>query len=128
MLPITAPYAALLTLLFLILSARIILYRRANALSVGDEGDRRLTQLMRAQANCAEYAPLGIILIALMELNGAPSIALHPMGILLLAGRLAHAAGYSALPQIMPLRVAGTAMTLTMLGLSALAILAHSLT
>ncbi|WP_299023904.1 MAPEG family protein [uncultured Sulfitobacter sp.] len=126
-LDITAFYAGLLTLLLLALTARVIVYRRTNKLSLGDTGDSILLQRMRAQANLTEYAPLGLILMALAELQGAPAAAVHLMGAVLLAGRLMHAIGFSRRPQIMPLRVGGMVLTLSMLLVSALALIAHSI-
>ncbi len=124
---ITAIYAGLLALLFLGLSARVIAYRRANGLSLGDEGDRALLNRMRAQANCAEYAPLGLLLLWMTEAMGAPAAALHVLGLMLLLGRAAHAYGFSAHPQIIGLRVAGTVLTLTMIGVAALGLLTHGI-
>ena len=76
-LTITPIYAALIVLLFLGLSWRVILYRRANRLSLGDTGDKNLLKRMRAQANCAEYAPLALLLMVMSELMGSPAVALH---------------------------------------------------
>ena len=61
------------------------------------------------------------------ELQGAPGIALHAIGLTLLAGRLMHAIGFSRTPQIIPLRVAGMVLTYAALLLGALGILAHGL-
>ena len=127
MLAITSVYAALLTLLFLALSARVITYRRSRQLGLGDEGDRDLLRRMRAQANCAEYAPLGVVLLALVELQGTAVWGVHALGGMLTVGRLAHGWGFSRRPMIMPLRVGGMALTLTMLALSALVLLVGGL-
>ncbi len=124
---VTPIYAAILTLLFLALSARVIVYRRANRLSLGDEGNRSLLKRMRAQANCAEYAPMALILLLLVELQGAPALALHALGMTLLAGRLLHGYGFSASPPVMGLRVLGMTLTLVMMALAALGLLAHAL-
>ncbi len=124
---VTPIYAAILTLLFLALSARVIVYRRANRLSLGDEGNRSLLKRMRAQANCAEYAPMALILLFLVELQGAPALALHALGMTLLAGRLLHGYGFSARPPSMNLRVLGMTLTLLMLSLASLGLLAHVL-
>lgn len=128
MLPVTAIYAALLAFLFIGLSARVILYRRAQGLSLGDEGDRALLQRMRAQANCAEYAPFGLLLLALSEAQGAPAPALHLLGLALLAGRVLHAVGLSADPQVMAARVGGMVLTLTTLTVMAAGLFLHALT
>ena len=127
MLPITSLYAGPIALILIVLSARVIFYRRANKVSLGDSGDKSLLKRMRAQANCAEYAPMALLLLALCELQGAPAIAIHALGMMLLLGRLAHGIGFSMSPPVMGLRVAGTALTLTMLAASALGLLLHSL-
>ncbi|MDD9721618.1 MAPEG family protein [Sulfitobacter sp. PR48] len=124
---VTALYTACVALLFLILSARVILYRRANRISLGDVGDKALIKRMRAQANCGEYAPIGLMLLLVSELSGAPALALHLMGMTLLAGRFLHAVGFSATPQKMILRQIGMAMTLAMILFSALGLIGHAL-
>ena len=126
-LSVTPIYAALLALLFLVLSTRVILYRRQHRLSLGDAGDTSLLKRMRAQANCAEYAPFGVLLLLLAELQGAPGVALHGLGAMLLAGRVLHGYGFSARPPVMLLRVLGMLLTLTMLGVAALGLLVHAL-
>ena len=123
---VTALYTCV-ALLFLILSARVILYRRANRISLGDVGDKALIKRMRAQANCGEYAPIGLMLLLVSELSGAPALALHLMGMTLLAGRFLHAVGFSATPQKMILRQIGMAMTLAMILFSALGLIGHAL-
>lgn len=124
---ITPLYAALLALLFLVLSARVILYRRARSLNLGDEGDRQLLKRMRAQGNCAEYAPIGLILLLLAEAQGAPAPALHLLGLALLGGRVSHGVGLSSNPQRLILRQLGMVLTLSMIALTSLGLLAHAL-
>jgi uncharacterized membrane protein YecN with MAPEG domain len=127
MFTITAIYAGALTFLYLALTVRVIRFRRAHKIDLGDADNKSLLKRMRAHSNFAEYAPIGIILLALCEAQGAPSNALHLLGGVLLIGRAAHAYGFSASPPVMKLRVAGMMLTLTMLGLSSLALLVHSL-
>ena len=124
---VTPVYAALITLIFLALSARVILYRRAHRLSLGDSGDKNLLKRMRAQANCAEYAPIGILLLLLGELQGGPWAVLHLMGLTLFLGRLLHAVGFASTPQKFILRQIGMLLTLAMILLSALGLLGHAL-
>lgn len=70
--PVVTPlYAAALTALFISLSLRVIALRRSGRVSLGDAGDPALLARIRAQGNCAEYAPLGIVLLLLAELAGA---------------------------------------------------------
>ncbi|WP_420862991.1 MAPEG family protein [Algirhabdus cladophorae] len=127
MLEITALYAALLTFILLWLAARVIIYRRKNRISLGDNGNNSLLKRMRAHSNFVEYAPFGVVLLALVELQGSPAFVVHGLGLMLLVGRGLHAYGFSASPPSMRLRVGGTLLTLTMLLLSAIGLLAHSL-
>jgi uncharacterized membrane protein YecN with MAPEG domain len=127
MLSITSFYAALVALVFLILSARVILYRNRNRLSLGDEGDRELLKRIRAQGNCAEYAPIGLILLALAEVQGAPALAVHALGLTLLAGRAIHGWGFSRSDIALRPRVLGMVLTLIMIGVSAMGLLLHGL-
>ncbi|MBD3663775.1 MAPEG family protein [Sulfitobacter aestuariivivens] len=124
---VTPIYAALLILLFLVLSWRVIMYRRANLISLGDNDDKNLRKRMRAQANFVEYTPIGLILLLLVELQGAPTIALHLLGLSLLLGRVLHAYGFASTPQKILLRQGGMVLTLAMLLLGALGLLAHAL-
>jgi uncharacterized membrane protein YecN with MAPEG domain len=121
MLPVTGPFAALLALLLLALSVRVIRERsRVNA-PLGDGGDARLRRAMRAQGNCAEYTPLGLLLMAVAELNGAAAWLLYLVGAALLAGRLLHALAITRDPEPLRARVAAMALTFTALGLAAMA-------
>jgi hypothetical protein len=118
--PVTALYAALLTLLFIFLTVRVVGIRRAGHLDMGDGGNPLAQRLIRAHGNFAEYVPLGVVLLGLLELGGWSPWVLHPLGLILLAGRLAHAWSFSAVEVRMPSRAAGIILTLIMLGLSAL--------
>ncbi len=126
-LEITPIYAALLTLLYLWLSYRVVQMRGSAKVSLGDGGDRILERRIRAHGNCAENAPIGLILMLMMELSGAPAVAIHGAGLLLLVGRLAHAAALSSpTPQFL-LRTVGMGLTYLMQGLVAVGLLAHAL-
>lgn len=124
---VTPIYAALTALIFLVLSWRVILYRRANKLSLGDSGDKNLLKRMRAQANCGEYAPIALLLILMVELAGAPATAVHVLGLMLVAGRAAHAYGFGSTPQIFALRQLGMVLTLAAIALSAIGLLGHAI-
>ena len=116
---ITSLYAALLTILFLVLSARVITYRRSEKISLGDGEDPVLQRRTRAQANCAEYAPFGILMMAIAETLSASPFVIHLMGGLLLVGRLMHAYGVGGPGMNMSWRVRGMILTLTSLGIGA---------
>ena len=121
--PITALYAGLIALLFLVLSARTIGARRTAKVEIGtatrNGEDRELLRRVRVHANCAEYAPIALLLIGLAESLKAPSLLLHGLGAALVIGRTIHAYGLSQTPHIMVLRVVGMVLTLTVIAIAA---------
>ena len=124
--PITALYAGLLTLLFLVLSFRTIGARRSARVEIGDGSDQELLRRMRVHANFAEYAPLALVLMGLAESLKLPGIWLHAIGAVLLLGRAVHAYGLSQTPHVMQMRVFGMMATFTALIASAAACLVLS--
>jgi hypothetical protein len=123
MLPITGCYAAALTALYLLLTARVIIYRRTRNVSLGDANDPVLAARIRAHGNLAEYAPLGLILILIAEMQGTPAIWLHVAGGLLLTGRLMHGINFSFGIRNPLLRTGGMVLTLVALGIGAALVL-----
>ena len=119
MLPVTSLYAGLVALLFVILSIQVILVRRRVGASVGDIGNKDMLKAMRTQANCAEYAPFALLLLAILELQSASAWGLHGLGLMLLVGRISHAYGFGRTPQIVPLRQLGMVLTFASIVLSA---------
>ena len=118
--PITAFYAALLAGLFVVLSFRTIGRRREAKVEIGTatrdgSDDRELLRRVRVHANCAEYAPIAIVLLGLAESLKAAPIWLHVLGAALLVGRVIHAYGLSQSPHNLPLRVGGMVLTLNMI-------------
>ena len=124
---VTPIYAGLLALLLVLLSFGVIRARVRGGVSVGDGNDKAVIKAMRVQANCAEYAPIGIVLLLLAELQSAPVWALHLAGATLLAGRMFHAWGFGRSPQIVWLRQLGMVLTLSMLTFTAIGIVARAL-
>ncbi|MEZ5818794.1 MAG: MAPEG family protein [Hyphomicrobiaceae bacterium] len=116
---VTPVYAAILTLLFVVLSLRVIFSRRSGGTSLGDGGDDQLLRRIRVHGNFAEYVPLALLLMALMELRGLPRPYLHLVGLPLISGRLLHAYGVSL--GVGWARVAGMALTFATLVAAALA-------
>ena len=126
-LTITPIYAGLIGLLFVWLSLRVIGRRQAARVSVGDGEDKELIKRIRAHSNCAEYAPLALLLLAMAELQGAPGWVVHLLGLALLAGRVSHAVGFGRTPQIVALRKAGMLLTFGVIAMAALANIGHAL-
>jgi uncharacterized protein len=108
---ITPLYAAPIAILFMYLAIRVIRYRRGNLIAFGDQGDAALLRLMRAHGNCAEYAPIGLILLLMAEVSGAGAAGLHIAGALLVIGRVVHGVGLAHFPRIIPCRVVGITAT-----------------
>ena len=127
MLSITPLYAGLLTLVYLVLSVAVIMQRVAVEKAGKGSDETALNKSIRVHSNFIEYVPLGLILMLCAELQGAPSIAVHLMGLALLLARVAHAVGMSRTPQITALRGGGFLLTAAMLVLSAFAVLGHAL-
>ncbi len=111
MLLVTSVIAAALTIIFIKLSFNVISLRRKNKVGLGNGGHEDLERAIRAQGNFAEYVPFGIILIACLELNGAPWWLVLVPGIFLIIGRLVHAKGINTPPPDFSLRVLGMKFT-----------------
>lgn len=91
--PVTALYGAMSALLNVALAANVSRVRAARKVFLGDGGDELVTRAVRAHANNAEYVPLAIVLLLILELSGGPSLMLHVLGGVLVTGRVIHAAG-----------------------------------
>ena len=84
----TPLYAGLLALLFIYLTMRVVGARTTHKVSVGDGGEKAVIKAMRVHSNCAEYVPIGILLLALAEFQGMPVWLVHVFGVVFTAGRL----------------------------------------
>lgn len=128
MMTATPGYAALLGLIFVVLSLRTIRLRRRHRVAVGDGGNAELRRAMRVHANFAEYAPLALLLIFFVEHDGVEMLLVHALGSALLAGRLLHAWGVSQDRENFRYRVSGMILTFGTIITAALAILITRLT
>lgn len=116
MLPtVTLLYAAILAIWLIILSARVIVYRRKNRVEIMSDQSRTLDFRIRAQANLTEYAPFALILMAMLELHGLPGWGVHVLGLLLLAGRFLHGWSFSFAEGHMRARVVGMVVTFSVI-------------
>ena len=113
----TSIYAGLCGLLLAFPALQTIKACRANKVKLGDGGIFVLQSAMRAHGNFAEYMPITIIMLFLLEFNGAPAWVIHVIGATFLIGCWIHAQGL--LKDDLPKRVKGMGVTLTILiGLS----------
>jgi len=115
MLPITTLYAGLLGLWFLVLGFRVSLNRSAER-SLGDGGDSRMLHIIRAHANFAEFVPMMLLMLGLLEYGGTlPAWLLHGFGLGLLIARLAHGASMSFAQRWIRGRFVGALLTYALL-------------
>lgn len=90
---VTALYAAVAALLTLALGFNVSLQRRAHGIGLGAGERGQIATAIRAHSNAVEYVPAALILLLLLELNGARAWVLHALGASLIVARLAHAQG-----------------------------------
>ncbi|HSI24497.1 MAG TPA: MAPEG family protein [Methylotenera sp.] len=109
----TSIYAGLCGLLMAWLALKTIKARRTRRVKLGDGGDFALQSAIRAQGNFAEYMPIVLILLFLLENNGAPALVIHVVGTAFLIGRWVHAQGL--LTDNLRYRMRGMSITLAIL-------------
>ncbi|MEM9316282.1 MAG: MAPEG family protein [Pseudomonadota bacterium] len=115
LLDISLFYAGLLGLFFFALSVRTLRQRRRFQVGIGDGGHAELQRAIRVHANCAEYVPLILLILVLLDLGGSPNWLVHLFGACLVLGRLSHAFGVREVKENYRFRIFGMAMTFTAL-------------
>ena len=134
-LPITTVTAALLAVIFIVLSVRVGAARGKSKASLGDgsgglipAGEEHTVPLLvacRSHANFAEYVPLALILIGLAEHNGAPCTLLLAVATALVIGRIVHPFGMGRkIPN--PFRAGGALLTILAIATAAITLLVRS--
>ena len=121
---ITIIYAALFALFYLFLSFKVISIRKKVQAAIGDGGDIALGRAMRVHANFAEYVPLTLFLIYLLESQQVSSLFIHALYISLFVGRILHAYGVSKVKENLRFRVFGMMTNFSVIFISALYLLA----
>lgn len=124
---VTSLYAGLLALLYLAISGWVVRVRVQQKVYAGDKGDPVMANAMRLHANFAEYVPLAVLLMLLAEMQGAPALAVHVLGAMLLLGRIMHALGMASQPHKSPLRGGGALLTFLVLLFGGAANIGHAL-
>ena len=122
-----ALWVALHLLVLLSLSLAVVRQRQQRHVLFGDGAVPELAQAIRAFGNAAEYIPPGLIGLAALVLVGAPTLAIHTGGAVLLAGRVCHAVGLSRTSGPSRLRALGMVMTWVAFILMAAALLIFAL-
>jgi uncharacterized membrane protein YecN with MAPEG domain len=121
--PVTGLYAGLLALILLVLAIRVGMMRVRTGVSILHGDDMELAQVIRRHANFTETVPMALILLCVLELNGASHLLLHTLGTSLVIARLVHPVGLVHDNLRSPLRGLGAgATTLVTLAAAAMAI------
>ena len=95
MLLITAFFSTILALIFYNLSINVISLRRKYKVSLGSSKKHKdLEQAIRAHGNLSEFLPIGLILLACLEVNHLPKIVVFMCGLFFLIGRYLHATSF----------------------------------
>ncbi len=93
LIPITALYAVPLTLIGFALTQLVGRERLRVDVSLNHGDDPRLVEAIRRHANFIETVPLALLLLLILELNGAHPLLLHGLGTTLVAARIIHPFG-----------------------------------
>ena len=128
MTPIIVPtYAAILVLIFVFLSARVIQMRGSAKIGLGHGNNPVMERRIRVHGNFAEYVPLALLLLAFMEMQKHSIYIIHILCIILLLARIIHAIGVTPVDEKLSLRVAGAAGTFLVLVIASIFLLINGL-
>jgi uncharacterized membrane protein YecN with MAPEG domain len=111
-LTLTAIYTVALVPVFLIVWINVTKTRAQMGVSIGNNDNIALHEKIRRHGNFIEWVPLLLILMALAEMRGGNTAALHLAGVLLVAGRVLHPVGLQAGHAGAPLRIIGSSAAL----------------
>jgi uncharacterized membrane protein YecN with MAPEG domain len=95
---VTAFYAALLALIFAVLSVWVIAARFKLGILHGDGGVEAMNRRMRAHGNFAEFVPLILLVAGLFEASGGSRATVRALLIVLTIARVMHPFGMVARP------------------------------
>lgn len=116
---ITALYASLLAIVYVVLSYRVAQRRMRLRVGLGAGENTELERAIRIHGNFAEYVPFALLLLAFFESGGGTPWAIHAAGSLLLLARVLHAIGLTGSSGRSPGRFIGVTLTwLLMLALA----------
>jgi hypothetical protein len=90
---VTLLYAGINGLILLVLALNVVRLRRNTKVGLGDGGNEGMLRACRMHANAAEYVPIILILMGLLELQRESIYLLHALGIMLTLGRILHPIG-----------------------------------
>ena len=108
---ITLSYASLLGLLQVTLAYKAGSSRLKTNTLLGDGNQSEVLQKIRAHGNLIEYAPIFLILLALIEMQGVALWKIHALGSLFFLARIAHSYGMYISTESTPPRLIGILVT-----------------
>ena len=123
---ITSAYLGILALLYLVLGLQVSRLRRGHRVLFGDGDNIKLRSAIRAHANFAEYIPIIVLMVAMLEMSGMPALRVHLLMGALLVARLLHPLGMYVGPRTLQFqicRVGGILLTLMVMAGAALLLL-----
>ena len=118
---ITLIAASFLGLLLVYLSFNVSKQRLKTKTDLGDGGHSELLTAIRAQGNLVEYAPIGLILIGLLEYNQATPYLVFGLAIAFVVGRYMHGLSFGKFEGRNPFRFYGTILTWLVILVSSIA-------
>jgi uncharacterized membrane protein YecN with MAPEG domain len=115
---ITPAYLGCLALLYAVLGLQVSRLRRGNKVLFGDGDNIKLRSAIRAHANFAEYVPIIVLMVAMLEMSGMAAARVHLLMGALLVARLLHPLGMYVGPRTLQFqicRVGGIVLTVLVL-------------
>ncbi len=87
---VSSLYIVFSALILFKLSLEVIKLRTQYQVTYGDAGFCELQTALRVQSNAIEYIPISMLLLLMMEMNGAPVWAIHLCGLIFIIARIFH--------------------------------------
>lgn len=87
---VSSLYIVFSALILFKLSLEVIKLRTQYQVTYGDGGFCELQTALRVQSNAIEYIPISMLLLLMMEMNGAPVWAIHLCGLIFIIARIFH--------------------------------------
>jgi uncharacterized protein len=113
-LPVSTLYGGLNALLVIALGISVTRLRAKTGALAGVPQPKELTLPVRAHGNAAEWVPLGLVLLLVLELSGAGSrFSMHLTGGSFFLARVLHAVGFHS--KTTALGIAGAALNYVVL-------------
>ena len=118
---VTTLYAGILALIYVALAINVTVHRGKFKVPLGDGNNPDMRRMIRVHGNAAEYIPIALLLMLILELNGGSRTILHVAGIALIVARIAQSSEMFVTEMAGMRRIAG--QSITWLTIAALAVL-----